>query len=269
MTTEKIEESADAAPVPAVEKAPASLRALLGEKLGMTQIYTKEGESRAVTVVKAGPCPIVRVKSSGEKDGYSAVLLGFGDCRPSRVNKPGTGQFKAAGLPVQRFLREVRVSDPKPFKVGQVADIAGRFAAGDYVDVQGVSKGRGFAGVMKRHGFRGLPASHGASDKQRSPGSLTSRRSLGKVLKGQRMAGHHGHATVTTQKVEVVSIDEPNHLLFLHGPVPGPKGGFVTVLETVKNLKRRRVVSRKAEPKRDKMGNIIVEKKPSKVKKNG
>lgn len=248
------------------EKAPAALRALIGEKLGMTRVFTQAGEVRAVTVVKAGPCPIVRVKAADSKDGYSAVLLGYGEKRAKSVTKPESGQFKAAGLTPLRYLREIRVADPKPFKVGQVAGVSGRFTPGDYVDVQGLSKGKGFAGAMKRHGFHGMPGSHGASDKERSPGSLASRRSLGKVLKGQRMAGHHGLETTTTQKVEVVQVDEQNDLLYLNGPVPGPNGGFVTVRETVKGLKRVRIVV-KSTIKRDKMGNIIVDKKPSKAKK--
>ena len=249
----------------APEKAPAGLRAVIGEKLGMTRVFTQAGESRAVTVVKAGPCPILRVKSAESRDGYSAVLLGYGERKAKSVSKPLGGQFKAAGAAPLKFLREIRIADTKPFKVGQIVDLAGRFPAGDYVDIQGTSKGKGFGGVMKRHGFHGMPASHGASDKERSPGSLASRRSLGKVLKGQRMAGHHGAATTTTQKVEVVVVDEKNHLLYLDGPVPGPAGGFVTVCETVKNLKHRRAAA-KAAVKRDKMGNIIVEKKPTKKK---
>ncbi|MFA6093010.1 MAG: 50S ribosomal protein L3 [Elusimicrobiota bacterium] len=247
-------------------KAPPTLRTLIGEKVGMTRVFTKDGEVKAVTVVKAGPCPIVRVKSTESKDGYSAVLLGYGERNAKHLNKPMTGQFKASGTAPSRWLREVRVADPKPFKVGQVADVDGRFVPGDFVDIQGLSKGRGFAGVMKRHNFHGLPASHGASDKERSPGSLTSRRSLGKVLKGQRMAGHYGHETTTTQKVEVIEVDAINHLLYLNGPVPGPKGSWVCVHETVKNMKRRPVKIVKSTVKRDKMGNIIVEKKPTKKK---
>jgi large subunit ribosomal protein L3 len=256
---------ADVRETAAAEKAPAVLRALIGEKLGMTRVFTQSGEVRDVTVVKAGPCPIVRVKSADSRDGYSAVLLGYGERRAKNLAKPLGGQFKAAGVSPLRHLREIRVMDPKPFKVGQIADVAGRFTPGDYVDIQGVSKGKGFSGVMKRHGFHGMPASHGSSDKERSPGSLASRRSLGRVLKGQRMAGHQGNVTTTTQKVEVVQVDEKNHLLYLNGPVPGPRGGFVTVSETVKNLKRVRIIV-KSTIKRDKMGNIIAEKKPSKKK---
>lgn len=267
MTEEKkIEEkAAPAAQNNGSEKAPPTLRTLIGEKVGMTRVFTKDGEVKAVTVVKAGPCPIVRVKSVESKDGYGAVLLGYGARREKSLNKPQLGQFKAAGLNPMRWLREVRVADPKPFKVGQVADVT-TFAPGDFVDVQARSKGRGFAGVMKRHGFHGLPASHGASDKQRSPGSLTARRSLGKVLSGQRMAGHYGFATTTSQKIEVIQVDEANHLLYLNGPVPGANGSQVCVCETSNNLKRRPAKVAKSTVKRDKMGNIIVEKKPTKKK---
>ncbi|MBI5243134.1 MAG: 50S ribosomal protein L3 [Elusimicrobia bacterium] len=264
MSEEKEQETAQGTTLQP-EKAPPALRAVIGEKIGMTQVFTQSGEAKAVTVVKAGPCPIVRVKSVDARDGYSAVMLGYGERRAKSVSKPDNGQFKAAGIAPLKFLREIRVADSKPFKVGQIVDLAGRFAPGDYVDIQGVSRGKGFAGAMKRHGFHGMPASHGSSDKERSPGSLAARRSLGRVLKGQRMAGHLGHETVTTQKVEVVSVDEKNNLLYLNGPVPGPNGGLVTVRETVKTLKRRRTVV-KAAVKRDKMGNIIVEKKPTKKK---
>src|SRR5207245_2475668 len=142
--------------------------------------------------------------------------------REKNVSKPRLGQFKAvaAGRPL-RYLKEFRTANIDGILPGQIVSLADRFSPGDYVDMQGVSKGKGFAGVMKRHGFSGLPASHGASDKERSPGSLTSRRSLGKVLKGQRMAGHMGSETVTTQKIEVLSVDGENHLIFVHGAVPG------------------------------------------------
>ncbi len=249
--------AAEAAAVGAsAERAPATFRALIGEKLAMTRVFTEAGESRSATVVRAGPCPVLRVKTADSKDGYNAVLLGFG-ARPEKgVNRPEAGQFKKFGVSPMRWLKEVRVPDAKACKVGQIVDLAGRFSPGDYVDVQGVSKGRGFAGVMKRHGFHGLPASHGASDKQRSPGSLTSRRSLGKVLAGQRMAGHHGARTFTTHKIEVVSVDEQNHLIYLNGAVPGPKGSQVLILETVKTRKRY-VAPKRPAVLRDKMGNII------------
>lgn len=249
----------------AAKKAPATLRALLGEKVGMTQIFTPEGEFRSATVVKAGPCSVVRVKTKDSKDGYSAVVLGYGAAKAKNVSKPDAGQFRG-GTPL-RHLREFRLEDVAGIEAGQVVDIEGRFAAADYVDVQGKSKGRGFAGVMKRHGFAGLPASHGASDKQRSPGSLAARRSLGRVLPGQRMAGHFGAATTTTQKLEILSVDPAQNLIYLNGPVPGPRGGLIVIRETVKRLKRRPPAVKRSTVKRDKMGNIITEKaKPSKKK---
>jgi len=251
---------------PAAGLAPMTLRALLGEKLGMTQLFTKEGERKSVTIVKAGPCSVVRVKDHDGSDGYSAVVLGYG--REKHPRMADVGQFKAAQVEPMRHLKEFRVrdSDVKDFKPGQVVSLVGRFHPGDFVDVQGTSKGKGFAGVMKRHHFGGLPASHGASDKERSPGSLASRRSLGRVMPGQRMAGHMGMDTVTVQKVEVLRVRWSENLLYLGGAVPGPKGGLVTVLETVKALKRRPIRIKTKQVRKDKMGNIIVEQVRTKKK---
>jgi large subunit ribosomal protein L3 len=249
------------------ELAPMTLRAVLGEKLGMTQLFNKDGERKPVTIVKAGPCSVVRVKSHDGSDGYSAVVLGYG--REKHPRKAEAGQFKPAQVEPMRHLKEFRVrdADVKGFKPGQVVSLVGRFHPGDYVDVQGTSKGKGFAGVMKRHGFGGLPASHGASDKERSPGALASRRSLGRVLPGQRMAGHMGVDTVTVQKVEVLRVRWNENLLYLGGAVPGPRGGLVTVLETVKALKRRPIRAKVKQVRKDKMGNIIVEQVRTKKKK--
>ena len=239
------------------KKAPATFHAILGEKVGMTQIYhPKDQLLYDVTVVKAGPCPILRVKTADSKDGYNAVQLGFGSRRDKTVTKAQVGQFKKAGVPTQRYVREIRVDDTKGLEAGQVvaADVA--FKPGDYVDVQGVIKGRGFAGVMKRHGFRGLPASHGASDKQRSPGSLASRRALGRVMPGQRMAGHYGDVPLTTVKLEVVKIDPEQNLMYIAGAVPGARGGLVTIHQTYMT-KKARVEVKVQTVKKDKMGNII------------
>lgn len=234
----------DTAGKPAVEKAPSTLRVVLGEKVGMSQIFTADGACRAVSVVSVGPCSVVRVKQASGKDGYSAVLLGYGEPVGRSSSKPRAGQFKASGLEPTRWLREFRVADGDidGFKVGQSVDL-GRFSAGDYVDVQGLSKGKGFAGVMKRHNFAGGSASHGASDKERSPGSIASRRSLGRVLPGQKMAGHMGMRTVTVQKIEVVEVDSEKGLLYLDGSVPGAKGSLVTVRETTKRVKKARAKS--------------------------
>ena len=237
--------------------APATFRAILGEKVGMTQIFhPKDQNLYGVTVIQAGPCPVLRVKTADSKDGYNAVQLAFGAGREKSCDKSELGQFKKAGVAPAKHVREIRVKDPKGLEAGQTVTVESVFKIGDYVDVQGVCKGKGFAGVMKRHNFRGLPASHGASDKQRSPGSLASRRSLGRVMPGQRMAGHLGDVTTSTIKIEVVQIDAAESLIYLAGAVPGPRGGLVTISETVKNKKFRTEVKVQT-IKKDKMGNII------------
>ncbi|WP_428897100.1 large subunit ribosomal protein L3 [Parelusimicrobium proximum] len=220
-----------------VKETPETFRSILGEKIGMTQLFDEKGNLVAVSVVKAGPCKVVRVRTP-EKDGYSAIALGFGDIKESKLNKPELGYFKATSQTPVRHIKEYRVSDANGFEIGQVVALDKIFKPGDYVDVQGTIKGRGFAGGMKRHGFAGQPASHGASDRERAPGGLASRRSLGKVLSGQRMAGHYGFTTQTVAKIEVIKVDPANNLIFLKGSVPGAKGTIVSVLETSKNKKR-------------------------------
>jgi len=240
-----------------VKKAPATFRSILGEKVGMTQIFhPKDNNLYGVTVVKAGPCPILRVKTADSKDGYNALQLGFGVTKDKSCSKAELGQFKAAGVTAQKFVRELRLADTKGYEAGQTVFVDSLFKTGDYVDVQGVCKGKGFAGVMKRHNFKGLPGSHGASDKKRSPGSLASRRSLGRVMPGQRMAGHLGNVIISTIKIEVVSVDAEQNLIYLAGAVPGPNGGLVTISETVKN-KKVRAEAKAPQVKKDKMGNII------------
>lgn len=239
------------------KQAPVLLRALLAEKVGMTQLFTAEGELKGVTVLKAGPCAVVQVKKADGPDGYSAVVMGFSPKREKSVRSSEAGQFKKAGIGNLRYLREFRVSDPKGFEAGQAITLEGRFEVGDYVDVQAPSKGSGFQGAMKRHGFRGMPASHGSSDKERSPGSLASRRSLGRVLKGQRMASRKGGLTVTSQKIAVIKVELENNLIYVNGPVPGPAGALVTIIETSNNLKKVRVAPKSTGIKKDKMGNII------------
>lgn len=247
-----------------LKRAPGYFRTILGEKVGMTQVF-RPGDKRLydVTVVRAGPCPILRVKSAAGPDGYDAVLLGYGARKEKNVSKAELGQFKKAGAAAAKWIKEFRVKDAAGYETGQLVVLDGVFKPGDYVDVQGVSKGKGFAGVMKRHNFRGLPASHGASDKQRSPGSLASRRSLGRVLPGQRMAGRMGGETTSTLKIEVIEVDAEKNLIYLNGSVPGPKGAPVAIRETVK-AKKRRLEAAKSSVKKDKMGNIIG-KKPTKA----
>jgi len=233
MSEENKTQTAEAA---TVKKAPANLRFVIGEKIGMTQLFDEKGNLDAVSVVKAGPCKIVRVRTQ-EKDGYSAVALGLDEQKESKLNKPDAGNFKKLGVTPVKYIKECRLSDITGFEVGQIIDLGSIFKPGDYVDIQGKIKGRGFAGVMKRHGFKGGPASHGASDRERAPGGLATRRSLGKVISGQRMAGHYGFTTTTVSKVEVARVDAENNLIFLKGSVPGAKGSIVSVLETSKPQK--------------------------------
>jgi len=247
--------AAEAAATNGPAKAPEGFRRILGEKKGMTQIYDSLGHLRAVTVIEAGPCTVSSLRTA-EKDGYTAIQLAFGKRREKSVSKPEAGQFKAAGIAPARALREFRFADLKGFAVGQIVDLEGRFKPLDYVDVRGVTKGKGFAGVMKRHNFRGMPGSHGASDKERSPGSLTSRRSLGRVLPGQRMAGHMGHEMLAIQKIEVILVDAAKNLIYVNGSVPGPAGCIVELAETVKDRKTR-IIRKASTVLRDKMGNII------------
>jgi large subunit ribosomal protein L3 len=217
----------------------------MGKKLGMTQVFDDHGNLHAASVVEAGPCTIVNVKTA-EHNGYNAVCLGFGKVSDKKLNKPMLGQFKKINLQPMKCLQEYRIEKTNGFEIGQSVALKERFNAGDYVDICGISKGKGFAGVMKRHGFKGLPASHGASDKERSPGSISSQRSLGRVIPGQKMPGHMGQRKVTTAKIEILKIDLEKNLVYLGGSVPGTKGTLVTIKETTKPKKKRVIVSAKS-----------------------
>ncbi len=205
------------------------MHAILGKKVGMTQIFDERGEIVSVTLVEAGPCYITQVKT-GENDGYTALQLGFGETK--RLNKPQRGHLKE--LPPLRHLREVRVKDVQGYQVGQKFD-ASLFSVGDLVDVTGISKGKGFAGVMKRHGFRGGPATHGQSDRARAPGSIGAMTTPGRVFKGMRMAGRMGNERVTVQNLKVVLVDPERNLLGVRGSIPGSRGGLVMVQKAVKS----------------------------------
>ena len=209
-----------------------TFRGLLGEKLGMTQVFDENNRIVPVTVVKAGPCVVTQVRTP-EVDGYSAVQLGFGEIDPRKVNKPEGGHFAKAGVTPRRHLVELRTADAGEYSPGQElkADV---FAPGDRVDVVGVSKGKGFAGVMKRHGFKGLGASHGTERKHRSPGSVGACATPARIFKGMRMAGHMGHERVTVLNLEVVKADPDRNQLLVRGAVPGPKRGLVMVRSSVK-----------------------------------
>src|SRR3954465_12429224 len=205
---------------------------LLGEKLGMTQVFDENGRVVPVTVVKAGPCVVTQVRTP-ERDGYSAVQLAFGSIDPRKVTKPVTGHYRAAGVTPRRPLGGRRTEAASTYEVGQEVgpDV---FAAGTVVDVVGTSKGKGTAGVMKRHGFHGLGASHGTQRKHRSPGSIGGCATPGRVFKGLRMAGRMGNARVTTQNLTVHRVDADNGLLLIKGAVPGPRGGLLLVKTAAK-----------------------------------
>jgi large subunit ribosomal protein L3 len=207
-------------------------KGVLGEKLGMTQVFDDEGRIVPVTVVQAGPCVVTQLRTQ-EKDGYTAVQIGFGQIDPRKVNKPRTGHFEKAGVTPRRYLVELRADDTTEYELGQEIT-ASVFEAGQKIDVTGTSKGKGTAGVMKRHGFKGLGASHGTQRKHRSPGSIGGCATPGRVFKGLRMAGRHGNARTTVQNLTVHAIDAEKNLLLIKGAVPGPNGGVVLVRDAVK-----------------------------------
>ncbi len=203
--------------------------AILGKKVGMTNVYDDQGRQVSVTVIEAGPCQVLQVKTV-ETDGYNAVQLGFGDLPDRKVTRPMAGHVKKAGARAKRFVREYRTDHVENYEPGAAVTVA-EFEGVGLVDVIGVSKGRGFAGVMKRHGFKGLGASHGTERKHRSGGSIGRGSGIpGRgVAKGKRMAGHMGHKKRTAEKLKLVKIDTEAHLLVVKGSVPGPSGGYVVV----------------------------------------
>ena len=209
-------------------------KGILGTKLGMTQVFDENNKVVPVTVVKAGPNVVTRIRTT-ERDGYSAVQLAYGEISPRKVNKPVTGQYAAAGINPRRHLAELRFDEATTadFEVGQelTAEI---FADGSYVDVTGTSKGKGFAGTMKRHGFKGMGASHGAHRNHRKPGSIGGCATPGRVFKGTRKAGRMGGDRQTTQSLEIHAVDVERGYLLIKGAVPGPKGGLVLVRSAAK-----------------------------------
>jgi large subunit ribosomal protein L3 len=206
---------------------------LLGKKIGMTQIYDKSGKMIPVTVILAGPCKVMQIKTT-ETDGYSAVQLGYDDVKASRIKKPQEGHAKKSETTPKRFVRELRLADgtEADCQVGDDVTVEA-FADIKYVDVIGTSKGKGYAGVMKRHGFGGFPASHGCERKHRAPGSISSVASDagcgGNLKKGKRMAGRMGGDRVTTKNHQLVSIDTEKNLIIVKGAVAGASGGYVEV----------------------------------------
>ncbi len=209
-----------------------SIQGVLGEKLGMTQVFDANNRIIPVTVVKAGPCVVTQVRTP-EKDGYSAVQIAYGPIDPRKVNKPEAGHFAKAGVEPGRHLMELRLDDPGGYQVGEelTVDV---LSPGERVDVTAVSKGKGFAGVMKRHNFKGQGASHGNHKKHRSPGSIGACATPARVFPGTRMAGQMGAERVTTLNLEVVQADAERDLLLVKGAVPGPRGGLVLIRNAVK-----------------------------------
>ncbi|GAA3202608.1 50S ribosomal protein L3 [Actinocorallia longicatena] len=211
-----------------------SRKGILGEKLGMTQVYDADGKIVPVTVVLAGPNVVTQVRST-ENDGYNAVQLGFGQIDPRKVNKPLAGHFEKAGVTPRRYLVELRTDDVSAYELGQEV-LATTFEAGQKVDATGTSKGKGFAGVMKRHGFSGLGAGHGVQRKHRSPGSIGGCATPGRVFKGLRMAGRMGTVRKTVQNLTVHAVDAEKNLILIKGAVPGPNGGLVLIRNAVKKM---------------------------------
>ena len=210
------------------------LKGLIGKKLGMTQVFDDTGIATPVTVIEAGPCFVTQVRAA-EKDGYSAVQLGFMEVSNKKLTSGQLGHLKRNELPPLRFLREFRAAAVELTEGAKVTvDV---FAAGEFVDVTGTSKGKGFAGGVKRYGFRGGPKTHGQSDRHRAPGSRGSGTTPGRVYKNSRGPGHMGHERVTMQSLKVVFVDTERNLIGVRGAIPGPKGGLVTIQAAVKRSK--------------------------------
>ncbi len=207
-------------------------KGLIGKKIGMTQIFDEAGKVVPVTVIEAGPCVVTQLKTA-ENDGYEAVQLGFGDVSPKHVNKPMAGHFKKSDLPFKKTLKEFRLDDISNVNVGDIikADV---FAAGDVIDVSGVSKGKGFQGAIKRHNQHRLKETHGSGPVVRQAGSMGACSSPSRIFKGKGMAGHMGAENVTVQNLVIVKIDAENNLIAIKGAVPGPKGGVVCITDAVK-----------------------------------
>ena len=207
-------------------------KAIIGRKIGMSQIFDEAGKVIPVTVIEAGPCVVVQKKTE-EKDGYNAVQIGFGDQKPQRVSKPLAGHFKKGDVAPKKTLRELRLDDISALNVGDIlkADV---FATGEHIDVVGVSKGKGYAGTIKRWNGHRLRESHGTGPVSRHAGSMGSCSTPSRVFKGKKLPGHLGAERVTIQNLTVVKVDPENNLIAIKGAVPGPKGAVVCISDSVK-----------------------------------
>ena len=230
---------------------------ILGKKIGMTQIFDQSGNFVPITLIEAGPCPVLQVKTN-EKDGYTAIQIGFGDVKKDHTTKPMAGHFKKSKCEVpKRFIKEIRIEDTKEYEVGQVlgADI---FAVGDLVNAIGTSLGRGFQGGVKRWGWRGGPKSHGSMH-HKQVGSLSASSYPSRIFKGTHMPGHMGHQRCTVQNLEVIDVDKEKNLIALKGSIPGHKNGFL-ILHKSKRVKKKSGGAAEA-PKAGKKGQAAPKKK--------
>lgn len=209
------------------------MKAILGEKMGMTQIFDDDAQAIPVTVIKAGPCRVVQIKTDGT-DGYEAIQIAYRELPVNRASKPAAGHFAKAGVPPHKHLVEIRVDDSSVYKLGQEISVADVLEEGARADVAGVSKGKGFQGVMKRHNFKGQGAGHGVHRVHRAPGSIGACATPARVFKGMKMAGRMGGEKTTVLNLEVVQVDADRGLLMLRGAVPGTTGAVVLVREAVK-----------------------------------
>jgi large subunit ribosomal protein L3 len=207
-------------------------KAILGKKLGMTQVFTSNGLVIPVTVVEAGPCPVVQIKTC-DHDGYQAIKLGFDEVKEAALNKPEAGQFKKAGVACQRVLKEFRVADISSYEVGKAVTVD-TFKDGDKVDVVGQTKGHGFSGVIKRWNQHRLKMTHGVGPVHREVGSMGANSSPSRVFKNKHMPGQYGNERVTIQNLEIVKVDTQRNALLIKGAIPGPTGGIVMISDSVK-----------------------------------
>ena len=207
-------------------------KAIIGRKVGMTQVFTDDGRVEPVTVIEAGPCYVTQIKSV-EKDGYNSVQVAFGDIKEKNVNKSQVGAFKKAGVEVKRVLKEFRYNDTSKFALGQEIK-ADMFSEGDIVDVSGITKGHGFTGVIKRWNQHRLKMTHGVGPVHREVGSMGANSTPSRVLKGKKMPGHYGHEAVTVQNLKVVRVDAERNLILVKGAIPGPKQAIVTIKSAAK-----------------------------------
>ena len=207
-------------------------KAIIGRKVGMTQVFMDDGRVEPVTVIEAGPCYVTQIKTV-EKDGYNSVQVAFGDIKAKNVNKCQTGAFKKAGVEPKRVMKEFRYNDTTKFALGQEIK-ADMFAEGDIVDVSGTSKGHGFTGVIKRWNQRRLKMTHGVGPVHREVGSMGANSTPSRVFKGKKMPGHYGHETVTVQNLKVVRVDADRNLILVKGAIPGPKQSIVTIKSAAK-----------------------------------